>query len=155
LIKAFEDGFPENWQELLFADLRSSSYSFKESHETSPSIEKRITPRKKSKISPNKRRFKAQTVQKQGEIVTSSGRRIRTPGNWWEVSLKPNVKEEIVEPKRQRSSTTERRISERSQKRRISQKDNINENSREASEGTYVDIPRHEVYVLVETSKPK
>jgi hypothetical protein len=169
LIKAFEDGFPENWRELLLTDLKSLndeiSFSFKESHirkrnnlreenlscdkrsnsekestlqeessnicdsekestlqkissiyeeqsEASPlseenvshveTPEKKITPRQENKGS-SKRRFKTPD-QKQGRIVTSSGRLIRAPGNWWEVNpVNPesNVKEE---PKRQRLS---------------------------------------------------
>lgn len=153
LIKAFEDGFPENWRELLLADLKSLndeiSFSFKESHirkrcnlheenssrekrssseeessqkesssifeeqsEVSPLLEenvshveapeKKITPRQENKGS-SKKRFKTPD-QKQGDIVTSSGRLIRAPGNWWEVNpVKPeqNVKEE---PKRRRLS---------------------------------------------------
>jgi len=161
LIKAFDNGFPENWRELLLADLESlndeTSFSFKESHirkryslreensyekrsnseeestsqknssgiceepsevsplieenvlhaEIVPSPEKRITPRQKNKDFLSKRRFKTPTDQKQGGIVTLSGRFIRAPGNWWEVNPvkpEPNVKEEIVEPKRRRLS---------------------------------------------------
>lgn len=152
MIKAFEDGFPENWRELLLADLKSLndeiSLSFKESHkrynlreenssrekrsnseeestpqkesnriceeqsEVSPLLEenvshvetpeKKITPRQENKSS-SKRRFKTPD-QKQGSIVTSSGRLIRAPGNWWEIKPdkpEPNVKEE---PKRRRLS---------------------------------------------------
>ncbi|PKK74574.1 hypothetical protein RhiirC2_285763 [Rhizophagus irregularis] len=149
LIKAFEDGFPENWRELLLADLKSLndeiSLSFKErcnlreenssrekrsnseeesapqkessriceeQNEVGPLLEenvshvetpeKKITPRLENKSS-SKRRFKTPD-QKQRSIVTSSGRLIRAPGNWWEikpVKPEPNVKEE---PKRRRLS---------------------------------------------------
>ncbi|GBC00106.1 hypothetical protein RclHR1_03750005 [Rhizophagus clarus] len=228
LIKAFEDGFPENWRELLLADLKSLndeiSFSFKESHvlnlcEESSSCEKHInseeesTPQKdnsstceeqneiislEENVSPvetpelqgsSKRRFKTPD-QKQG-VVTSSGRLIRAPGNWWEVNPvnpEPNVKEE---PKRRRSSKrvipltkkqpatgkytqpskTEAKKRNRKQlyrgtrKRRAPRKDNATGNMSEAfheertgkvnTEKITADMPRHEVYVLVETGKPK
>ncbi|PKY39614.1 hypothetical protein RhiirA4_538241 [Rhizophagus irregularis] len=243
LIKAFEDGFPENWRELLLADLKSLndeiSLSFKErcnlreenssrekrsnseeesapqkessriceeqsevgplleenvSHVETP--EKKITPRLENKSS-SKRRFKTPD-QKQRSIVTSSGRLIRAPGNWWEikpVKPEPNVKEE---PKRRRlskrillstekntpppssSSTTEehtptskteakkrnrKQFYRGTRKRRASRKGNTTGNKMEAfheeksdkvnAEKTTVDMPRHEVYVLVETGKSK
>ncbi|CAI2173159.1 18552_t:CDS:2 [Funneliformis geosporum] len=124
-----------------------------------------------------------------GEIKSFSGRRIRAPGNWWEINSEIKVKEEKIEPKKRKLSSIGKRTSsssiekhtpsstqrnsspnsgKRSRKRRTIQKDNTTENTKKPShndianetninetntEETMVDIPRHEVYVLVEARR--
>ncbi|CAG8524876.1 4725_t:CDS:2 [Funneliformis mosseae] len=249
---AFEDGFPEDWRELLLAELEPSvqgekigplsneqetefnvdsnisnlkdgletesnfDSSLKNEQDTELNVdlslnllkhEQRTELNVDSSPSPIKNEQKIETNLDlsvdslgDGETVTFSGRRIRAPGNWWEINSETKVKEEKVESKKRKLSSVGKRTSSssigkhtpsftnmkrnsspnsakrrkrslfyrRPRKRRPLQKDNITENMRKAShedianekeinetntEVTMVDVPRHEVYVLVETSR--